>query len=108
MFNEVYSLRIEQNGERSKNFSGFYHYMRNPIMFSVFLILFGEVLLFESSGLILYLIVLFILLHIRTILIEEPVLKNRFGKPYEEYVQTTPRWIPSFKAIKKGNYQARN
>ena len=81
--------------------SGFYRFMRNPIMFGYLLILFGEGLFFESSSLILYLIINFVLLHIRTIFIEEPMLKDRFGKPYENYYKTTPRWIPSFKAFKK-------
>jgi len=83
--------------------SGFYRYMRNPIMFGFFLILFGEGLFFESSALRIYLILMFVMLHIRTIVIEEPMLKDRFGKPYEDYFQTTPRWIPSFKANKEGN-----
>ncbi len=36
-------------------------------------------------------------LHLFTVLVEEPQLRKRFGKPYEEYCQTVPRWIPRFK-----------
>jgi len=28
---------------------------------------------------------------------EEPTLKRKFGKSYEDYLQRVPRWIPRFK-----------
>jgi protein-S-isoprenylcysteine O-methyltransferase Ste14 len=78
--------------------AGLYRYVRNPIESSFILVVFGEVFLFESSAIILYLIFSFLLLHLKQVLIEEPGLRRRFGKTYEQYCESVPRWIPRLKA----------
>jgi protein-S-isoprenylcysteine O-methyltransferase Ste14 len=77
---------------------GPYRYVRNPMELSFILILFGEALLFESSALIIYILIYFIFFHLRQVLIEEPILRRRFGKPYDQYCQSVPRWIPRLSA----------
>ncbi|NIS80858.1 MAG: isoprenylcysteine carboxylmethyltransferase family protein [Anaerolineales bacterium] len=74
--------------------SGPYRYVRNPMESSYLLVLFGEVLLFESSALILYLIFNFLFLFMRQVVVEEPVLRSRFGQSYEQYEKSVPRYVP--------------
>jgi protein-S-isoprenylcysteine O-methyltransferase Ste14 len=83
--------------------TGLYRYVRNPMEGSYLLILFGEVLLFESSAIAIYLLLIFFYLHIRQIFIEEPALRRRFGQQYERYWKSVPRWIPSLTAYEKEN-----
>lgn len=78
--------------------AGLYRYIRNPMESGIILVLFGEALLFESSAILLYLIFGFLLLHLKQVLIEEPGLRRRFGRTYEQYCKSVPRWIPRLKA----------
>jgi protein-S-isoprenylcysteine O-methyltransferase Ste14 len=78
--------------------AGLYRYVRNPMESGIILVLFGEALLFESSAIVLYMIFGFLLLHLKQVLIEEPGLRRRFGKTYEQYCKLVPRWIPRSKA----------
>jgi protein-S-isoprenylcysteine O-methyltransferase Ste14 len=78
--------------------AGLYRYVRNPMESGIILVLFGEALLFESSAIVLYMIFCFLLLHLKQVLIEEPSLRRRFGKTYEQYCNSVPRWIPRLKA----------
>ncbi len=73
---------------------GPYVYMRNPMMVGVWLVLSGEALLFYSVLLGLWFLVFLVLCLIFIPLWEEPDLQNRLGKPYKNYQQTVPRWIP--------------
>ncbi|NIM90681.1 MAG: hypothetical protein GTO17_06995 [Candidatus Aminicenantes bacterium] len=77
---------------------GLYRYIRNPMESGIILVLLGEALIFESSAILLYLIFGFLLLHLKQVLIEEPRLRRRFGKTYEQYCKSVPRWIPRLKA----------
>jgi protein-S-isoprenylcysteine O-methyltransferase Ste14 len=77
---------------------GLYRYVRNPMESGFILVLFGEALVFESSAIVLYLIFCLFWLHLKQVLIEEPGLRRRFGKTYEQYCNSVPRWIPRLKA----------
>lgn len=81
--------------------TGLYGYVRNPMEGSYLLILLGEVLLYESSALIFYLLFNFLYLHIRQIVVQEPRLRRRFGESYEHYCKSVPRWIPSIEAYQR-------
>ena len=76
---------------------GFYRYVRNPMYVGVFLILLGHFLWFEFISLIIYLAIAFVIVHLFVTLYEEPTLKSKFGKAYEEYLKNVPRWIPRFR-----------
>ena len=79
---------------------GLYRFVRNPMYCGYCLILFGESLLYESSEVLLYSIVFFFLFNLLVVLVEEPLLRKKFGKQYELYCQEVPRWIPRFKAFR--------
>jgi protein-S-isoprenylcysteine O-methyltransferase Ste14 len=74
--------------------AGAYRYCRNPLKAGLFLILLGECLLLGSPALAWWAgaFILANLLYIR--LAEEPGLRARFGKSYEHYCATVPRWWP--------------
>lgn len=77
--------------------AGFYRYMRNPMYGGIFLILLGHFLWFKFISLIVYLVVVFVIVHSFVIFYEEPTLKRKFGEAYERYCERVPRWIPRMK-----------
>jgi len=81
--------------------TGLYKFVRNPLYIAGTLVLAGETLLFQSIGIFIYTLIMFGVFHIH-VLIEETLLKNTFGKKYEQYRRSVPRWIPRFKSY-RGN-----
>jgi protein-S-isoprenylcysteine O-methyltransferase Ste14 len=73
--------------------SGLYRWSRNPMYLAVVLVVFGQALLFSSLRIAIYGVVLFAIFHLVVVFLEEPHLKAEKGKPYEEYMRATPRWI---------------
>jgi len=73
----------------------------------VIFVLFGEILLFESTALFIYSLTVLLIFHLFVILYEEPTLKDKFGESYEQYVDSVPRWFPSIssfiKTLKRNN-----
>jgi protein-S-isoprenylcysteine O-methyltransferase Ste14 len=52
-------------------------------------------IIWSGSGLVIaYFICYFVAFHILIVFFEEPDLRNKFGSPYEEYLDNVPRWIP--------------
>lgn len=76
---------------------GFYRYMRNPMYGGIFLILLGHFLWFKFLSLIVYLVIVFVIVHSFVIFYEEPTLQHKFGEAYEKYREKVPRWIPRLK-----------
>ena len=74
--------------------SGFYRYVRNPIYVGAFLIFLGYFLWFGTWALLMYVVFSFIGAHLYVVLYEEPNLKRKFGRQYEEYLERVPRWLP--------------
>lgn len=75
---------------------GLYRYVRNPMYLSVTAIVLGEVLLTWSRGLLLYWAIWFALVNLLVMGYEEPGLRRRFGRSYEDYTRRVGRWIPRF------------
>jgi protein-S-isoprenylcysteine O-methyltransferase Ste14 len=73
---------------------GLFRYLRNPMYAGALLILLADLLYFPSLWLLIYTAVLWTILHIFVVFIEEPQLKRRFGAEYEQYIESVPRWIP--------------
>ena len=73
---------------------GPYGVVRNPMYWSVALVILGEALMFRSlplaelGGAFVAATMLFVLLY------EEPALRRKFGAEYEEYCRRVPRWLP--------------
>lgn len=73
---------------------GLYRYVRNPMYLSVTTILFGELVLTRSRGLLAYWAIWFAVVNLFVIAIEEPTLRRRFGASYDRYTRTVGRWVP--------------
>lgn len=73
---------------------GLYRIVRNPMYVGITLILTGESIAFESAMLLAYAFFLWLGFHLFVIYYEEPTLKKKFGKTYDDYFQAVPRWIP--------------
>ncbi len=74
--------------------TGLYQYVRNPMYTAGFFVLVGEILLFQSKGILIYFLVLFGVFNIIVVAAEEPRLKKRFGESYIQYCKSVGRWIP--------------
>jgi|SRR5262249_46155924 len=73
---------------------GLYRYTRNPMYIGVLTLVLGWSLLLGSRALGVYLVVLAIGFHLRTILYEEPRLSELFGDDFQRYCAAVPRWLP--------------
>ena len=73
---------------------GPYRYVRNPILLGNLLLLLGEAALFASRGILVYTVLFFAAWHLILNRWEEPSLRRRFGKEYEDYRSDVPRWLP--------------
>ncbi len=72
---------------------GIYRYTRNPMYLGYFSIVTGQAFFFGDILLFAYLLFVILLINVYLLFFEEPALKKRFGKEYEDYVSQTPRWI---------------
>jgi protein-S-isoprenylcysteine O-methyltransferase Ste14 len=84
---------------------GPYRLTRNPMYVGVIFVLSGEILIFESTVLIIYSLMVLLLFHLFVILYEEPTLKNKFGDSYERYIGSVPRWLPDFNLFIKNLFK---
>ena len=82
---------------------GLYQFMRNPIYVGLYLILFGEAILFMSAVLSVYSLLWLLALNLIVVFIEEPSLRRRFGDSYDEYIESVPRWIPRLTFNRRDN-----
>jgi protein-S-isoprenylcysteine O-methyltransferase Ste14 len=76
---------------------GPYSLVRHPMMWSIHLVLIGEIFAQSSPMLVVWLIIWlrFSVLYIANY--EEPFLNSVFGEEYKTYCAKTPRWIPLYK-----------
>ena len=72
---------------------GVYRYVRNPLYIAGVLVLAGESLLFQSTGIFIYCLGMFGIFYFHA-LMEETFLANEFGAEYDRYRNSVPRWIP--------------
>lgn len=73
---------------------GPFRYCRNPIAACVLGMLLSLALAASSIGILLLFVVALPVAHAQVVLLEEPLLRRRFGKPYEDYLRRVPRWLP--------------
>ncbi|MBI4288103.1 MAG: isoprenylcysteine carboxylmethyltransferase family protein [Chloroflexi bacterium] len=81
---------------------GLYWLVRNPMYVGVELMLLGQVLLFQSTRLLIYAMVVGLVVHCFVVFREEPQLRKKFGSKYEEYCRAVPRWVPRLRRPKTG------
>ena len=77
---------------------GPYRFVRNPIYIGAVIAMLGAAMVLWSWWLVLYALVVLIVTHLLVILYEEPHLRRVFGQPYEEYLRTAHRWIPTWRS----------
>ena len=73
---------------------GLYRHVRNPMYVGVTTAILGWAALYESPAMARYALLMFVIFNAVIFLIEEPVLRSRFGEAYESYCQSVGRWIP--------------
>lgn len=73
---------------------GPYRWSRNPVAGCVIGMLLGEAVALSSTGVFLLFLAGMLLAHLQVVLLEEPLLRKRFGEAYQEYWRRVPRWIP--------------
>lgn len=73
---------------------GLYRLTRNPMYTGALTMLMSEALYFRSLPLLLYACLVFLVLHLFIVLVEEPGLRKRFGTEYMDYCSSVSRWIP--------------
>jgi protein-S-isoprenylcysteine O-methyltransferase Ste14 len=74
--------------------TGLYCHVRNPMYVAVSLLIFGQGLLFGSIRLLEFGVVVWLGFFAFVVFYEEPALRRKFGKEYEEFCARVPRWIP--------------
>ena len=79
--------------------TGLYRFVRNPLYIAGVLVLSGEGIYFQSSGVIVYCLVMFGFFNFH-VLLEEAMLAEKFGDSYKAYRNSVPRWIPTLKPYK--------
>lgn len=75
---------------------GPYRVVRNPMYWSVALVMLGGALAFRSTPLAEIGCVFFACAVLFVMAYEEPLLRQKFGAEYEAYCRQVPRWIPRF------------
>ena len=73
---------------------GPYRWARNPVAASVVGMVLGEAIALSSTGIGLLFLAAIPLAHLQVVLLEEPLLRKRFGAAYEDYLRRVPRWLP--------------
>jgi protein-S-isoprenylcysteine O-methyltransferase Ste14 len=73
---------------------GPYRYFRNPMLAGVILFLIAQALIFQSVPIFLWALGFAALNTVYFAFYEEPQLEKRYGKPYAEYKENVPRWLP--------------
>lgn len=73
---------------------GPYRYVRNPMYVGVFLVVLGWTLFFRSTDLLWYAAAVALAFNVFIFVVEEPVLRRKFGNEYAAYCRAVRRWWP--------------
>ncbi|MCR4662347.1 MAG: isoprenylcysteine carboxylmethyltransferase family protein [Endomicrobiaceae bacterium] len=76
--------------------TGPYQYVRNPMISGVIFLSYADFCIPICIVLFLWFLDFNFIILFYIHYVEEPQLKKRFGKPYEEYLEKVPGWIPKF------------
>ena len=79
---------------RSLVVSGLYRCTRNPMYVAVTTLLIGQTLLFGSTALLTYAVIVWTAAHTFVVSYEEPTLRRAYGAAYDDYRAHVPRWVP--------------
>ncbi len=73
---------------------GLYRHVRNPMYLGVLLVVAGWAILSWSGRVLAYGVAVALLFHLFVLLVEEPLLRRKFGGAYEAYRGMVRRWWP--------------
>jgi protein-S-isoprenylcysteine O-methyltransferase Ste14 len=74
--------------------AGPYHWVPNPMYLAVLSMVIGQAILFRSFLLVGYALLVWGVVHLFVVFVEEPSLRDQFGESYESYLLMVPRWLP--------------
>jgi len=74
--------------------TGPFRYMRNPVAAFLLSSMLGLAIALSSTGVLLMFLVFTGLANLQVRRIEEPLLRERYGRAYEQYCTHVPRWFP--------------
>jgi protein-S-isoprenylcysteine O-methyltransferase Ste14 len=78
--------------------AGPYRRVRNPMYIGAGTALLGAALFYQSAALAGYALLFLLITHLFVLFYEEPHLRRVFGEPYEDYLRTVRRWIPTWRS----------
>jgi protein-S-isoprenylcysteine O-methyltransferase Ste14 len=81
---------------------GAYRYVRNPMYLAVGAVILGQALVLGRAVLFAYLAVFAAAVAAFVLGYEEPTLRATYGREYDKYVETVPRWIPRLRPRIRG------
>lgn len=73
---------------------GLYNYIRNPMYIGVLLLIAGWAMFFQSRDVLIYGAIVGLFFHLFVVLVEEPLLRKKFGEAYLSYCARVGRWVP--------------
>lgn len=73
---------------------GLYRRVRNPMYLGVLLVVAGWAVVSRSGRVVGYGLGVAVVFHLVVVLMEEPLLRRRFGASYEAYCRAVNRWLP--------------
>jgi protein-S-isoprenylcysteine O-methyltransferase Ste14 len=76
---------------------GDYRFVRNPMYVGVVAAILGQALLFLDLDVLVYGLIAWAVMASFVHWYEEPVLRERYGRQYEEYCRAVPAWWPRLK-----------
>lgn len=74
--------------------AGLYKFTRNPMYLGIFSLILGGFFIFGHLLLLAYAFLFLVFFHFYVVFIEEPRLRERFGREYIDYMKLVPRWMP--------------
>ncbi|MFI5690829.1 methyltransferase family protein [Kribbella sp. NPDC051586] len=73
---------------------GDYRFVRNPMYVGVVTAILGQALVFLDWRVLVYGLVAWAMMASFVHFYEEPVLRERYGRQYEDYCRVVPPWLP--------------
>ncbi len=73
---------------------GLYRHVRNPMYLGVLLVVAAWAAVSGSGRVVEYGLGVAVVFHLFVVLVEEPLLRHRFGASYEVYCRAVSRWLP--------------
>ena len=87
---------------------GMFRFVRNPMYVAVVTILLGQCVLFASTTLLIYTLLVWAAMATFVRWYEEPVLATRYGQQYEDYRRNVRAWWPRLTPWNSSDEQSRS